>query len=144
MKEKDIQIISHLRKDARASLKEISENTQIPISTVFDRIKSNEDCMIKHTALINFEKVGYNSKNVHVMSVLPENRELIKEYLQAHPNVNNLYLTNSGYDYLAETVFRNQRETQHFLEVLQNTFRINDIKTFNIIEDIDREKFLSI
>ena len=145
MNEKDLTIIAHLRKDARIALTDISKKTQIPVSTIFDRLKSTEmDYVIKHTTLLDFEKLGYNSKNIFVIKVSPERRALLKDYLIAHQNVNNIYLTNSNYDYVMETVFRNQKDTQHFIEEIEKHFCVSEIKKFNIIEDIGREKFLSI
>lgn len=145
MDEKFVQIISHLRNDSRISLTNLSRKTNIPISTIFDKLNQDKGNILKkHTSLIDFEKMGYSSKTIFVIKSGFERRDLLKDYLLAHSNVNNFYLTNSGYDFMIETIFKNQRETQHFLELLERTFNLDDIKSYNIIEDIHREKFLTL
>ena len=58
---KDILIISNLRIDARMPLTKMSRKTNIPVSTIFDRLKINENGLIKkHTCILNFSKLGYN------------------------------------------------------------------------------------
>ena len=60
---KDRQIISHLRNNARIPLTTMSKLTKIPVSTLFDRLKTNEDDIItKHTSLLDFAKLGYNAR----------------------------------------------------------------------------------
>ncbi len=144
MNEKDIAIISSLRGDARMALTEISKKTQIPVSTIFDRLKLHEKTVIKkHTSIVDFEKMGYNSKTVMVLKTKYDKRVLLKDYLESHNNVNNLYITNSGYDFMIETVFRNQKETQDFVDEIERHFELQEVKAYNIIEDVHREKFLS-
>ena len=69
MNKKDLLIVSHLRRDGRTSLTELSKKTRIPISTIFDRLKQNKNNFIKkHTALIDFAKLGYNTRNNEVLN----------------------------------------------------------------------------
>lgn len=143
MNEKDLQIISHLRQDARIGLTDISKKTNIPTSTVFDRVNAIGEYVLKHTTLLDFEKIGYNSKNIIALKTSIEMRDILKEYLMAHNNVNNLYQTNSDHDFVIETIFRNQKDTQFFLEELERNFGIENVQIHNIIEDIHREKFLT-
>ena len=42
MKKKDQILLSYLRKDARMPLTKMSKKTNIPVSTLFDRLKVNE------------------------------------------------------------------------------------------------------
>ena len=46
MKNKDLKIISYLRQNARMPLTKMSKKTQIPVSTIFDRLRTNEDDLI--------------------------------------------------------------------------------------------------
>lgn len=144
MKEKDLLILSNIRLNSRIALTKLNKLTKIPISTLSDNLKNYDKFIIKrYTTLIDFEMIGYNSKTLIILKSAIETRLLVKDYLSLHDNVNNFYITNSGYDFLIETIFRNQRETQLFLEDLEKNFKIEEIKTFNIIEDVHREKFLT-
>ena len=83
MNKKDLLILSNLRKNARMSLTNMSKSTHIPISTIFDRLKLHESGLIKkHTSLIDFEKLGFNTRANVCIKVDKEKREEIKEYLK--------------------------------------------------------------
>jgi len=59
MKLKDMMLLSNLRANARETLTNISKRTNIPISTIFDRLKLHEKNLIKkHTAIIDFALLG--------------------------------------------------------------------------------------
>ena len=61
MNNKDLKILSYLRNDARIPLTKMSKKTQIPVSTIFDKIKVFEEkVIIRHTTLIDFQKLGYS------------------------------------------------------------------------------------
>ena len=63
MKTKDMQILCHLRQDARMPLTKMSKKTHIPVSTIFDKIKTYENNLIvRHTTLIDFGQLGYNTR----------------------------------------------------------------------------------
>lgn len=144
MKEKDLMIISQLRNDARMALTDISKKTDIPVSTIFDKIKQHENKLItKYATLVDFEKLGYNSKTVIIIRVSYDMRMLLKEYLQTQDNINNFYIINSGYDFMIETVFKNQKETENFIEELQRNFEILELLRYNIIEGVNRENFMT-
>lgn len=144
MKEKDLLILSHLRKDSRMALTEMSKITKIPVSTIFDKIKQQETEIIqKYTSIIDFEKLGYNSKTMMIIRVSYDMRMLLKEFLETQDNINNFYIINSGYDFMIETIFRNQKETENFIEELQRNFEILELLRYNIIEGVNRENFLT-
>ena len=61
--EKEKTLLQHLRKDSRKSLADISKETKIPISTLFDTLRKLESkVIIKHTALVDFAKLGHGMK----------------------------------------------------------------------------------
>ncbi|MFH1174340.1 MAG: Lrp/AsnC ligand binding domain-containing protein [archaeon] len=141
---KDIQFIAELRKNARKSLTTISRKTQIPISTLFDRLKHHEKSfIIKHTTLLDFNKLGYGCVAMVVLKVDKEHRDAMRKALLAHDSVNSVYRINNGYDYLLEAVFHNVKELEEFLEELESKFLIVEKKTFYIIEHLARELFMN-
>ena len=141
---KDILIISNLRINARMPLTKMSRKINIPVSTIFDRLKINENGLIKkHTCLLNFSKLGYNVRANIAFKVEADDREGLKEYLLKHESANSVYKINNGFDFMIEGIFREIREMEDFIEDLEKRFRILDKKSFYIIEDLKREEFLS-
>ncbi|MEA3514002.1 MAG: Lrp/AsnC family transcriptional regulator [Nanoarchaeota archaeon] len=141
---KDLLIISNLRQDARMNLTKMSRNTRIPISTIFDKIKSyNGNIVRKHVALIDFEKLGYNTRAKIILKVNKEDKVALKNYLVKDFNVNSVYRINNGYDFMIETIFQNIKAMEEFLEKLEERFRIEQKEYFYIIDDLKRESFLS-
>ena len=144
MKQKDLLILAHLRNDARITLTELSKKTNIPVSTIYDRLKSQEDSFIsKHTTLIDFTKLGYNTRANITLKVDRDQRELIKEFLMKHQNINSVYKINNGFDFLIEAIFKNIKDLEEFMENLDQRFKIADSQTYYIINDIKREAFMS-
>jgi DNA-binding Lrp family transcriptional regulator len=144
MKDKNMKIISYLRKNAREPLTKISKGTNIPVSTIFDRLKDFEkDLIKKHTSLIDFSKLGYLTCANMVIKFSKEHKKDAADYLYKHANVNSLYKITNGHDYMVEVVFKNLLDFQKFNEDLEERFNIEDIKVYFIINDIKREEFMA-
>ena len=144
MNKKDMYILSQLRTDSRMRLTKMSRITRIPVSTLYDRIRLQQGKLIqKHTSIIDFNKLGFNARAKIMLKVKQDQRELLKEYLLMHQNINSVYKINNGYDFLAEAVFRNLQELDCFIEALDEKFKIEQKDSYHIIDDIKREGFLS-
>lgn len=142
-KEKDYLLLSHLRANARNSLTRISRNTRIPVSTIFDKLKEFEDTIIKkHTALLDFKKLGFDLKAHLLFRVAEEQKETFKQFLLAHKAINSIYRINNGYDFLVEAIFSNLKELDEFYQQAQTKGSV-DRQEFFIMEDLARERFLS-
>lgn len=141
---KDMVILSYLRKDARETLTRMSRKTSIPVSTIYDRLKTQEQEIIKgYTALLDFSKLGYNARCKIIIRVAREKRDELERFLLVHRNVNSLYKINNGFDFLIEGVFRNIRESEDFLEMLDTKFGVKTKQVYYIIDDIKREAFMA-
>ena len=144
MKQKDLKIIAHLRQNSRMPLTKMSRRTQIPVSTIFDRIKlCKNNIIIKHTSLLNFNKLGYNTRANITLKVDREDKEALKEFLIKNQSVNSVYKINNGFDFMIEGVFKQIKDMEDFLDDLEDRFKIVDKKSFFIIEDLKREAFMS-
>ena len=142
--EKDLLILSYLRSNARETLTNISKKTNIPISTIYDRLKANEDVLIKkHTCLIDFQMLGYNTRAKIVLKVGKKDKDTIKDALMAFENVNSVYKINNGFDYMLDVIFRNIKELEAFLERLDEKFSIKSKQVYYVIEDLKSECFMS-
>jgi len=141
---KDVKIIAFLRTNARMPLTIMSKKTNIPVSTLFDKLKSNEGrYVIKHTSLLDFQKLGYMTRANITIKVDREDKDNLREYLVRNANINSVFRINNGYDFMVEAVFRQLRDLEEFLDDLDKSFKITDKKSFFIIEDLKRESFMS-
>jgi Lrp/AsnC family transcriptional regulator, leucine-responsive regulatory protein len=144
MNDKKKQLIVELRKNGRRKLTDISAKTGIAVSTLFDIIhRLEEKGFVDHKTHVNFSKLGFG---VHLLLALKtdySNRERLGEHLSTIRNVNSVFRINSGYDFLIEAVFRDQKEAQDFIDTLMVTHNIESKTMFNVIETVHREKFLT-
>lgn len=141
---KDMMLISCLRQDARMTLTNISKKTKIPISTLYDRLKVNDGGIIKkHTAILDFAKLGFNTRATIVMKVDKDDRDLIKDALMKNSNMNSVFKINNGFDFMVEGIFKDIREVEEFIERLESNFKITNYQVYYIIDEIEKEAFLS-
>lgn len=141
---KDVIIISHLRNDARKKISKISEQINIPITTVYDKVRAHEKRFVKkYVTLLDFSKLGFMSSAHLALKIEKNSRDALQKYLLEMPNINTLYRINFGCDFLAEGIFRNSAELQDFTELIEEKFHANEIHVFNTIEELKKEEFLS-
>ena len=144
MNKKELLLISFLRNNARETITNISKGTNMPISTIFDMIKRYEkNVIMKHTALIDFSALGYNTRVNIMIGVDRKAREDLKKFLKSEQRVNTVYRINNGFDFIVEGIFKNVKELQEFIETIEEKFNITKREVFYIIDDIKREDFLS-
>ncbi len=144
LKVKEKVLLSHFRKNARESLTAISRRTRVPVSTIFDKLRQYERSFVKkHTTLIDFSKLGYLTRANVMLKVAVEHRQVLRDFLLKHENVNSLFKVNNGYDFLAEMVFRHIKDLEDFLEMLEIKYKVQNKTVFYVIEDICREEFMS-
>ncbi|MBU0461335.1 MAG: Lrp/AsnC family transcriptional regulator [Nanoarchaeota archaeon] len=144
LKETDLQLLTHLRKDGRKKVTEISRELNIPVTTLYDRLDAlKKQVAMNHTTLVDFKKLGYQSV-VHLgFKVGIDNRESFERFLADQPALNSLYKVNHDFDFLVNMIFRDAGELKDFLEEARSRFRIDDIKIFDVVDEVKKEKFLS-
>ncbi|HLC58743.1 MAG TPA: Lrp/AsnC family transcriptional regulator [Candidatus Nanoarchaeia archaeon] len=141
---KQVIIISNLRRNARESLTRLSKKTSIPVSTIFEKLKVYESTIIKkHTCLINFASLGYNTTANIFLKVSKIDKEKVKDYLTISKSLNSVYRVNNNYDFMAEAIFKDMKEAELFLEEIENKFDIQDKYVSYIIDEIKKEDFMS-
>lgn len=144
MDKRDMMILSYLRQNSRKTLTKLSRLTQIPVSTIFDKLKDIEGLVItKHTTLLDFNKLGFTVRANLFIEVKKDKKADLGNYLIKHQNVNNLHKINNGYDFLAEVVFKSINELEMFKDSLEDKFGVKNVDIYYIIEDIKREAFMA-
>ncbi|MFH1317377.1 MAG: Lrp/AsnC family transcriptional regulator [Candidatus Woesearchaeota archaeon] len=144
MKSKDMQILAYLRNNARMPLTKMSKKTQIPVSTLFDRLKASERSFIlKHTSLLDFNRLGYHTRANITIKVNKDDKDGLKEFLTKHRSINSVFRITNGYDYMVEAIFKQIKDLEDFLEEMDGKFNIEKRQSYFIIEDIKKEGFMS-
>jgi len=142
--EKDLVILSYLRKNARMSLTQLSKQSKIPVSTLHDRLRVYEGS-IKHqyTTLLRFSEVGFFAWAFVFLKFGKSKKEQAKKFLLKHRHVNSMYKVNNGYDILINVVFRDLRELEEFMDEIDQYFVIKAKDVHYIVDDLKREQFLA-
>jgi DNA-binding Lrp family transcriptional regulator len=140
--ENERKMLAELRKNARTSLLALARQLNMPASTVHDKVRRyNGSIVIKHTTLLDFGKLGY-SRALFAIKANPSGRDRLQAYLASHWGMNNLHKINSGYDFLAEYIGRDQKEIEDFAAALTNLPEVIEMQRFVIIDDVTRERFM--
>ncbi len=140
----DALVLSSLRRNAREKLTAISKRVQLPVSTIYDRMKSLNNTLIKkRTVLLDFPKLGYNTRVMFVLKVDRAQRDDVKRFLAKQESINNLYKINNGFDFFAEMVFKHVKDMEDFSEELENKFKILHKDIYYVIDEIERECFMN-
>ena len=141
----DYELLSHLRDNARISLVTIGNETEVSLSTVYDKIRRFErDFIKKHTSLLDFKKLGFNLKVNIVFKVKKGQIDDFYDFLIDCRHINNFYKTNEDYDFLVEGIFKDQREFNEFLIRINEEFLIEHKQIFYLVEDVKEQSFLGL
>ena len=140
---KDILLMTYFRNNARENLTRISKMSHIPVSTIFDKLREFERTMIKkHTAIVDFKKLGFDIQLNMLFKVSRESRDTFKDFLVKNENINSVFRINNGFDFLVEAIFRDMDALQRFSESLKRFDIIKKQELF-VLEDLKREGFLA-
>lgn len=143
IEKKELQIVSAFRRNARENLTTASRRLNIPISTIYDRLRRYQGNLItKHTAILDFKQLGFAIKVLMAFKSSIQTKAELHEFLKNHHRVNSLYKVSSTMDYLVEVLFKDLRELQEFTDTLES-FGVVNRQDYYIVEDIKREEFLS-
>lgn len=141
---RDRVLIQCLRENSRFSLTQISKKTRIPISTLYDRLKAQQDHTIqKHTTIVNFDALGYTTRVHMAVVVSPQQRAELQKHLEHHTNINNVFEIASSYDFMLEAVFKSMFEVKEFIGLLQQRFPSLQYNSFFVTRDVKREGFFA-
>lgn len=145
IKKNELLILSNLRRNGREKLTNISKKTKIPVSTIFEKIKSYEENSIikKHSCLLNFNKLGYEFNVYILLKSNKEEKEILKDFLLEESCLNTICKTSNGYDFLVEGIFRDMQELNDFTEVLETKFNLIRNDVLYIVGELKREEFLN-
>jgi DNA-binding Lrp family transcriptional regulator len=140
---RDALLMTFFRRNARENLTQISRQTHIPVSTIFDKLRDFEKGLIqKHATLVDFRRLGFDIKINMLFKVARDSRDEFRDFLMGNEHINSIFRINNGYDYMIEGIFRDMSDLQKFTELLDR-FKIEAKQELFILEDLKRESFLS-
>ena len=99
--------------------------------------------ILRHTALVDFNKLGFTVRSHVSLRVERQDKSKLQNFLLKSVHVNSLYKINNGFDFLVEAIFKEIKELDEFIELLESKFNIIDHREHFIINDIKRESFLA-
>jgi len=139
LNDNEMKIISHLRQNSRQSLIDIARKTDIPLSTIYDKIKTHGQTTIKKfTSIVDFPALGFN---IRATVFAKGKQKRLGEFLMTNPNINSLFRLGGDYDYCADCVFRYMSEMNDFMERLEE---LSDKKEAHFVtQELRREDFLN-
>ncbi len=143
--EKDKEVISHLRKDGRRKVTEISREMSLPATTIYDKLRSQKKKGIikRHVTLLDYAKMGYHATSIVAFKTDNNKRHQLEDYLRNHPNVNTLHRVDLSHSFIAELIFEDHTKMYDFLDETESKFNMEKPLIFNIIQEIKKEEFLS-
>lgn len=143
MKNKELTVMRQLRANARETLTKMSRKTGIPVSTIYEWLRTFEQGVItKHTCLLNFAKLGYDLRVTMLLKTDSDKKDGVQSLLRTHHRVNTLLKINNGFDFFCEVLFKSMNELQEFVENLEKAGVIAR-QEFYVLEEVCREVFLS-
>lgn len=144
MKKSDIKVLSHLRKEGRLPLTELSRKSGLPVSTLHERLRLKvREGVYRPGLLLDFRKLGFGATAFIKLAVTPEEKERLVSYVRACPQVNSLFRINNGWHVLFEVVFRDMRTLEQFVEGLESRFHVRQKEVCYVLDEVEREVFLS-
>jgi len=142
IKDSDKKIMAALRKNSRDTLTNISKKTGIPVSTVYDRIRTHENSAIKkHTSKLDFPELGYSIR-AHIL-VNTENKEKFTNKIQGSECINSMFRIEGDYDFSLDCIFNKMSDMQEFMSDLDNT-GISKKQVHFVTDELVRENFMNL
>ena len=143
LSKKEMVILSCLRQDARQTLTTLSKKTNIPISTIYEKLKSyNKGLIKKNACLVDFGKLGFNTRAQILIKVDKKDRDSLRDYLKSNFNVNSIFKVSNGYDFMVDGVFRHIRDLEEFNESLEERFNVKRNEYYFVIDELKKEAFM--
>ena len=143
---KDVTILNNLRKDAKLTTQQLSKKTNIPISTVHNRIRKMEQIgIIKgYTVVPDFEKLGLNLCAFSLITFDFDKAKkagltqiAIAKKIKENNDVESAYLITGDEDILVKIRVKNVHQlSEDVTQRLRDIPGVQKIKTIIVLEEV--------
>lgn len=146
LNDKELRILKLLRENARATVTEIAHKTELPRSTVYEKIKKFRQTGIinKYSCLVNFNQIGLPISVKVLFKADSMDREKLGKLLMESPHTNNVLKLGNDFDYLSSFMFSSMDELHKYLDFLGENCKLQDSRVLYVAKELKREGFLQI
>lgn len=139
----DLQILKLLQRNARATIKEISEGVHLSTTPVHERIKRMEESGVitQYVTLLNASKVGKGLMVICYVSLRQHSKTAGEGFIKNILHMNEVIecLTISGeFDFMLKVVAANMDEYYHFhvnkLSAIENVGNVQSVFVMGVIK----------
>jgi len=151
--ERDLQILDVLREYGRLPNLKISEITEIPITTVHNKVKrlENEGIILQYSARLHLEKVGYGSAAYILISLdnnklreLNETHESLTEKIASKfPLVSNVSAVAGRFDVVLRIRAKSNTDMNKIADQIRSIEGVLKTETLISLHDVTRNKLIS-
>ncbi len=132
----DVKILAALQDDGRISYADLSRLTEIPTSTIHDKIKrlTKEGVIKKFTVLLDEHTVGVNL--IVIVGVETDSKfyKKVADVLSSIYEVVEVYGTTAEFDLMIKIQTRNREELNRVLNQIRGIDGIDDTYVFSVLE----------
>lgn len=117
MDEIDKKILDILREDAKMPYYKIAKEVGVGTTTVYSRIQKliKEGIIERFSALINYEKLGYDAFIIIGLSVEPDKIEGVAKEISEHEEVQMVGVTTGSHDMVVEVLGKDTKTIGKFI-----------------------------
>lgn len=140
---KDLEILKILQQNARATIKEISENVHLSTTPVHERIRRMEESGVikQYVTLVNASKIGKGLMVICYVSLRQHSKNAGEKFIRGILEMNEVLecLTISGeFDFMLKVVASNMDEYYHFhvnkLSSLENVGNVQSVFVMGVVK----------
>jgi len=138
---KDLKILQMLEQNSELTSNQISKKTNIPITTIHNRIKKlkQNEIIKNYTIKINFEKIGKPIKAYIQISVNQQklSQEEIAEKIKKLENIESVDIVTGSTDILIQTRAKTMQDLNNLItHKLRNIVGIDKTQTMIVLKEI--------
>ena len=139
--EKDFAIIDELKRNSRLSEKKIAKKTNIPMTTVHNRIKKLRelDVLENYTIKLNYKKLGKPLTAYVLLKTLPgiDQKEVLLK-ISKMPNIREVAMVTGEFDILFKVMVRSMEElNQIVVQTLRKQKTVGETRTMISYETME-------
>ena len=134
----DRRIINILINNPRKSYRELAKEAKVSVATVANRLRdlTKNEIIKDYTALINYDKLGYEIQTVINIRVSQGKELVIEKKIFNDPHVTAIYDLTGDFDVLVIAKFKNRKSLDNYVKKIQTYEFVERTQTLLILNTI--------
>ncbi|ELZ29103.1 ArsR family transcriptional regulator [Halogeometricum pallidum JCM 14848] len=140
----DKELINALLGNGRASLRSLSEELDVSVTTVSNHINDLEDdgVITGYTPILNYDELGYEVTAVLQLKVEGQALSDVVRRLQEHKQITTVYETTGEFDIIGIGSFRDTEDVNQTIKQLLNDATIQQSSTAIVLnKPVENQQF---